>query len=125
MLGMPMKTEEYEKAYATGHKVSNLAFVFNNFTQEKVLEYWEDENQHQVFKPSDNYAFFTELKIPAHSLSSFNFINFEFYHKAGGEIHLIDFDFTEDFIQAVISGTEGLAKEKENTVQLDKNSHQL
>ncbi len=122
MLGVPMQTTDYD-AYVTGYKKSNLASIFNNFAERKVLGYWKDEDRYQVFKRSDNYAFYTELKIPAHTLSSFNFVNFDQYHQVGDEIHRIDFDFMEQFIRATIPGIEGLANEGEPIVQLNKNSN--
>src|SRR5699024_3378865 len=52
MLGVPMQTTDYD-AYVTGYKKSNLASIFNNFAERKVLGYWKDEDRYQVFKRSD------------------------------------------------------------------------
>lgn len=38
-----------------------------------------------LFKRSDNYAFYQAFNVPAQTLSSFDFKNFDFYHKAGDE----------------------------------------
>lgn len=122
MIGVPMDTPDHT-AYLTGFKVSNLALAFNNAAGEKVLGYWQDEDQYQVFKRSDNYAFYQLLDIPAHTLSSFDFANFDQYHKVGDEIHLIDFDFMEQLIQATVPGVEGLANKEKQEVQFNDPSH--
>lgn len=118
MIAVPMKNTAY-LAYLTGYQVSNFADVFNSFSSEDVLGYWEDENKYQVFKRSDNYAFYKALDIPAHTLSSFNFENFDHYHKVGDEMDLVDVDFMERLIRATVPGIQGLANTETQNIQLN------
>lgn len=120
MIGVPLQNKTY-KAYLTGFKTSNLAEEFNRHSKKNILGYWPDENKYQVFRRSDNYAFYRALNIPAHTISSFDFVNFNQYHQVGDDIDLIDFDFMHALITATIPGVEELANSPDNTVSLKFN----
>lgn len=106
MMGVPMKRDF--PAYLTGYNLSNLAEHFNQHAGTKVLGNWEGAETYQLFRRSDNYSFYQYLDIPAHTLSSFDFENFDHYHKVGDEAHLMDFHFMEKLIVQSIPGIEGI-----------------
>lgn len=120
MIGTPLHNKDY-KAYLTGFKTSNLAEELNHNSKDNILGFWPDEDKYQVFRRSDNYAFYRILSIPAHTISSFDFINFNQYHQVGDDIDLIDFDFMYTLINATVPGIEALANSPNNTVSLKFN----
>lgn len=119
MIGVPMK-RSYE-AYLTGYDVSNLGDCINSYKEEEFVGNWMGEKPYQLFKRSDNYPFYKELNMPAHTLSSFDFVNFDEYHKVGDEIELIDFDFMQKLVRKIITPLEKLINSSTKEIQLRYN----
>lgn len=117
MIGTPIPDVTYT-AYMTGYNVSNLADRLNDFSGDSWIGNWTDSDKFQLFKRSDNYAFYRHLNVPAHTLSSFNFSNFDHYHKVGDEADLIDFSFIKDLVIKSIPAIEKSADTPNLLVQL-------
>ena len=83
MIGTTLSTGE-NQVYLTGYKRSNMANEMNTIATDFV-QFLPQAEELNLFKRSDNYAFHETFKIPAQTLSSFDFKNFDFYHKAGDE----------------------------------------
>ena len=83
MIGTTLSTGE-NQVYLTGYKRSNMANEMNTIATDFV-QFLPQAEELNLFKRSDNYAFHETFKIPAQTLSSFDFKNFGFYHKAGDE----------------------------------------
>jgi len=45
-----------------------------------------------LFKRSDNYPFHKEFGVPSQTFCTFDFTNFDHYHKVGDEATIMDFD---------------------------------
>ena len=54
------------------------------------VQFLPQAKQYNLFKRSDNYAFYQAFGVPAQTLSSFDFQNYDFYHKAGDEAEKLD-----------------------------------
>src|SRR5690606_472180 len=89
MIGVPMKDKDH-LAYLTGYEMSNMADVFNKYAGEKVLGYLPQASQYKLFQRSDNYSFYQEFQIPAQTISTFDFTNYEFYHHVSDEMQHMD-----------------------------------
>lgn len=88
MIGVPMKRDFL--LYLTGFGKTNMASKLNEYAGEKVIGYVPAETKYQLFRASDNYPFFTEFEVPAQTVSTFDFENFDFYHKPDDEFELMD-----------------------------------
>lgn len=89
MIGVPMKDKDF-LLYLTGFGKTNMASKMNEYNGEKVIGYIPAETKYQLFRASDNYPFFTEFEVPAQTVSTFDFENFDFYHKPDDEFELMD-----------------------------------
>lgn len=83
MIGTTLTTGE-NQVYLTGYKRSNMADEMNKVSPDFV-QFLPQAKELYLFKRSDNYAFYRAFNVPAQTLSSFDFKNFDFYHKAGDE----------------------------------------
>jgi len=88
MIGVPMQRDFI--LYLTGFGKTNMASKLNEYAGEKVIGYVPAETKYQLFRASDNYPFFTEFEVPAQTVSTFDFENFDFYHKPDDEFELMD-----------------------------------
>lgn len=89
MIGVPMQGKDF-LLYITGFGKTNMASKMNEYAGEKVIGYIPAETKYQLFRASDNYPFFTEFEVPAQTVSTFDFENFDFYHKPDDEFELMD-----------------------------------
>lgn len=83
MIGTTLTSGE-NQVYLTGYKKSNMADEMNKVSS-GFVQFLPKAKELNLFKRSDNYAFYEAFNVPAHTLSSFDFKNFDFYHKAGDE----------------------------------------
>ena len=89
MIGVPMKRTDM-LMYLTGFGRSNMATTINKYAGEKLVGYIPIQSQYQLFRASDNYPFFNEFNVPAQTVSTFDFENFDFYHQPDDEFELMD-----------------------------------
>lgn len=89
MIGVPMKRTDM-LLYLTGFGKTNMAQKINDYASEKLVGYIPMQTQYKLFMRSDNYPFFVEFNVPAQTVSTFDFENFDFYHQPGDEFQLMD-----------------------------------
>jgi len=107
MIGVPMTDKDYT-VYLTGYENSNMAQKFNGYAGAKVMGFLPQAKQFNLFKRSDNYAFYAQFKIPAQTVSTFDFTNFDHYHKVGDEAAAMNFDHVAEVVNQLIPGVEGM-----------------
>ena len=107
MIGVPMKGKDY-LAYLTGFEVSNMADKFNEYAGEKVLGFLPQASQYKLFQRSDNYSFYQEFNVPAQTISTFDFTNYEYYHHVSDELQYMDMGHMVNLIEKVIPGILGV-----------------
>jgi len=95
--------------YLTGYKLSNLAEVSNAYAKEKLIGYLPKAKEFNLFKRSDNYPFHEIFKVPSQTYCTFDFTNFEHYHKVGDEVDLMDFEHMANVVNKMIPVVEGIA----------------
>ncbi len=83
MIGTVLTSGE-NQVYVTGYKMSSMADEMNSVSP-NFVQFLPEAKELNLFRRSDNYAFFKTFNIPAQTLSSFDFKNFDFYHKPGDE----------------------------------------
>ncbi|NEV95016.1 M20/M25/M40 family metallo-hydrolase [Psychroflexus sp. YR1-1] len=120
MLGAPMKDKPY-RAYVTGYEMSNLAEVFNGFYegQDAFLGFLPQAAEYNLFKRSDNYPFYEVFNIPAHTISSFDFTNYEYYHHVNDEFEELDVNAFLKLVDDLKPGVLQLINSTETPVNLN------
>ena len=83
MIGTVLTSGE-NQVYVTGYKMSSMADDMNSISP-NFVQFLPEAKELNLFRRSDNYAFFKAFNMPAQTLSSFDFKNFDFYHKPGDE----------------------------------------
>jgi Zn-dependent M28 family amino/carboxypeptidase len=101
MIGVPMQNKDFI-LYITGFGKTNMALKMNEYAGEKVIGYVPAETKYQLFRASDNYPFFTEFEVPAQTVSTFDFENFDFYHKPDDEFELMDTKHLTNVVNTMI-----------------------
>ena len=119
MLGVQMKDKNY-RAYVTGYKTSNLAEVFNSYydIKDQFLGFLPQASQYGLFKRSDNYPFFEVFNVPAQTICTFDFTNYEYYHHVNDEYEELDIDAYLKLLEDLKPGVLQLINSKENAVKL-------
>ena len=108
MIGVPMPAGKDMVAFMTGYGKSNLAEKINEYSGKKFIGYYDFAIKYQLFRASDNYPFYTEFNIPAHTFSTTDMESFHYYHQPGDEFDEMDTAHMADFIQQMIPITEKL-----------------
>ncbi len=101
MIGVPMLNKDF-LLYLTGFGKTNMASKMNEYNGKKVIGYIPAQTKYQLFRASDNYPFFTEFNVPAQTVSTFDFENFDFYHKPDDEFELMDTKHMTNVINTMI-----------------------
>lgn len=120
MLGVQMEGKDY-RAYVTGYEISNLAEVFNTFYdgEEQFLGFLPEAAQYGLFKRSDNYPFFEVFGVPSHTICTFDFTNYEYYHHVNDEFGELDVEAYLKLIDDLKPGVLQLINSTETTVNLN------
>lgn len=119
MIGVPMEGKEYQ-AYLTGYELSNLGEKFNEYSGEKVIGFLPEAKEYNLFKRSDNYPFYEEFQIPAQTISTFDFTNFDYYHQVSDEYELMNVAHMADLIKSIIPGIERMANTATREIKMDQ-----
>ena len=91
MVGVPLVDKDY-LMYVTGFEISNLAKVCNRYVGSNLVGYLPKAKEINLFKRSDNYPFHRAFNVPSQTFSTFDFTNFDHYHKVGDESNIMDFN---------------------------------
>jgi Zn-dependent M28 family amino/carboxypeptidase len=118
MIGVPMKDRGMD-FYLTGFGKSNMAVKMNEYAGEKLVGYLPVETQYMLFRASDNYPFFTEFEVPAQTVSTFDFENFDYYHHPKDEFELMDTNHMAKVISKTIPVLEKMINAPTKEIQLN------
>ena len=113
MIGTTLTTGE-NQVYLTGYKGSSMADEMNKIST-NFIQFLPQAKELNLFKRSDNYAFFEAFGVPAQTLSSFDFKNFDFYHKAGDEAEKLNL---ENMNQIIGTSSFTIAKLLQNQTKI-------
>ena len=120
MIGVPMKNKEM-LVYMTGITKSNMAKKMNDYAGENWVGYIPAESRYQLFKASDNYPFYQEFNVPCHTISTFDFENYEFYHHVDDEYEKMDINHIKNVINKTIPVLEKMINASTKEIQLNAN----
>ncbi|MEZ5009686.1 MAG: M20/M25/M40 family metallo-hydrolase [Chitinophagales bacterium] len=118
MIGVPLAIGN-QKALLTGFNMSNMPSKINTTLGQEFIILDENSERLNLFTRSDNYPFYQQFNVPSHTISTFAFENYDYYHHVDDEIEALDLKHVEDMI--TLSGKVILKLLKENTaIELNK-----
>ncbi len=116
MTGVPMPDKDY-LLFLTGYNLSSLAEVSNKYAGENLIGYLPQAEQFQLFFRSDNYPFHQVFQVPSQTFCSFDFTNYDFYHKVGDEAWRLNYEHMTNVINKMIPVIQGIANNEENEIK--------
>lgn len=117
MIGIPMEGKDH-LAYLTGYENSNMAEKFNEYSGGKVLGFLPQAKQYNLFQRSDNFPFYQEFKVPAQTISTFDFTNYDYYHHVSDEADKMDYQHMVKLIEQVIPALTKMTETSEKEIKL-------
>ena len=105
MIGVPFKDRSYD-AFITGYDLSNMSAKINEYTNSNLIGFSEVAKQHNLFKHSDNYAFYKEFKLPCQTISSCDLSNYDYYHHVDDESDKLDYSHMASLINKLLPAIE-------------------
>lgn len=116
MVGVPMMGKDH-LLYLTGYELSNLAEISNKYAGEKLVGFLPKAKEFNLFKRSDNYPFHEVFELPSQTYSTFDFTNFEHYHKVGDENSEMDFSHMANVVNKLIPMITGIANSENKEIK--------
>ena len=108
MDGVPLVGKNY-LMYLTGYEMSNLAEVANRYSGGMYAGFLPKAKEFNLFQRSDNYPFHEAFDVPSQTFSTFDFTNFDYYHKVGDETSEMDYGHMANIVNNSIPVIEGIA----------------
>lgn len=118
MIGVPMQGKTF-KSYITGFETSNMAERFNTISNDSLVGFLPQAQKMGLFKRSDNYPFYSILNVPAQTVCTFDFTNFDYYHHVDDEFHEMDVKHLESLVNAYKPVLTSLSNEVTTTITLN------
>jgi len=119
MIGVPMVNKDM-LLYITGFGKSNMAQKMNEYAGEKLIGYIPAETRYGLFRASDNYPFYYEFDVPAQTVSTFDFENFQFYHQPDDEFDQMNISHISNVINKTIPVLEKMINAPEKEIKLNE-----
>ncbi|MFD0989943.1 M28 family peptidase [Mariniflexile jejuense] len=107
MIGVPFTDRPYD-AFVTGYDLSNMSAKINEYTNSNLTGFSEVSKKYDLFKHSDNYAFYQEFKLPCQTISSCDLSNYDYYHHVDDEADKLDYNHMASLINKVIPAIESM-----------------
>lgn len=117
MVGVPMEGKDHI-VYCSGYDLSNIADVFNGYAGKKVIGFLPKAKEFNLFQRSDNYPFYKVFKVPSHTVSSFDFTNYDYYHKVDDEPSQMDYVHMQKVIDQLVPGIAGMANSATKEIKM-------
>lgn len=108
MIGVPFKDRDYV-AFITGYDRSNMANKMNEYLGSNVIGYSEIAKKYNLFRQSDNYAFYKEFNLPCHTISSCDLSNYDYYHHVDDEADKLDYNHMASLVNSIIPAIEKMS----------------
>lgn len=105
MIGVPFTDRPYD-ALITGYELTNMSAKINEYTNSNLTGFSEVAKKYNLFKQSDNYAFYLEFNLPCQTISSCDLSNYDYYHHVDDEADKLDYSHMASLINKVIQVIE-------------------
>ena len=118
MMGVPFLDRDYQ-VFATGHDLSNMAEVLNKYAGNKLVGKSEEAAKFNLFKRSDNYAFYEQFNIAAQTISSCDLTNFDFYHHVDDESDKLDYEHMASVVNKFLPTLERVINSEVQEIKMN------
>ena len=118
MMGVPFLDRDYQ-VFATGHDLSNMAEVLNKYAGNKLVGKSEEAAEFNLFKRSDNYAFYEQFNIAAQTISSCDLTNFDFYHHVDDESDKLDYEHMASVVNKFLPTLERVINSEVQEIKMN------
>ncbi|GAA3785032.1 M28 family metallopeptidase [Corallibacter vietnamensis] len=108
MIGVPFKDRDYI-AFLTGYDVSNMAEKINEYAGAHIVGASDVAKKYNLFRQSDNYAFYKAFNLPCHTISSCDLSNYDYYHHVDDEADKLDYTHMTNLINTIIPAIEAMS----------------
>jgi leucyl aminopeptidase len=115
MLGTPLSASP-NNVYITGYNKSNFGEIANKILNSEFIVYKGAEFSDGLFEASDNYPFYLEFNIPAHTISTFDFKNYGYFHTVSDEYSHLNVQHMDSVIQKTCKLITGLLHENSEII---------
>lgn len=105
MIGVPFVDRDYV-TFATGYELSNIGPKINEYIGSNFIGASDVAKKYNLFRQSDNYAFYKEFGLPSHTISSCDLSNYDYYHHVDDEIDKLDYKHMASLIKTIIPALE-------------------
>ncbi|MFD1096858.1 M20/M25/M40 family metallo-hydrolase [Salegentibacter chungangensis] len=119
MIGVPMQDKPYQ-AYITGYEKSNMAGKFNEYSGAEVLGMLPKAKEYKLFFRSDNHPFYEAFQVPAQTISTFDFTNYDYYHHVSDEASGLDTAHMAGLIENIYPGLLKMSQTVEREIKLNQ-----
>ena len=117
MIGVPFKDRDYV-AFLTGYDRSNMANKMNEYLGSNFIGFSEMAKKYNLFRQSDNYAFYKEFNLPCHTISSCDLSNYDFYHHVDDEADKLDYNHMANLINSIIPAIEKMSNSPTKEIEM-------
>ena len=120
MLGVPFTDNRGYDIFLTGYELSNMADKINDYVGFSFVGKSDVAVKYQLFKRSDNFAFYNAFKLPCQSISSCDLTNYDFYHHADDEADKLDYEHMANVVNTLIPAIEIMANSEIKEIQMNE-----
>lgn len=117
MVGVPLQRDYL--AYLTGYEMSTMAEVMNQIGGDDLIGFLPQAREYDLFRRSDNFPFYRRLGVPAQTVSTFDFTNFDHYHKPGDEFELMDLDHMASLVNRMVPVIRGVVNSEAGAIRIN------
>lgn len=118
MIGVPFKDRPYD-AFVTGYELSNMSAKINAYTNSNLTGFSEVSKKYDLFKHSDNYAFYQAFKLPCQTISSCDLSNYDYYHHVDDEADKLDYNHMAGLINKMIPAIETICNTPTKEIRMN------
>lgn len=119
MIGVPFKDRDYV-GFVTGYNKSNMAAKINEYVGSNLVGFSEVSKKYNLFKQSDNYAFYNAFKLPCQTISSCDLSNYNYYHHVDDEADKLDYNHMASFINKIIPAIEKMSNTPTQEIKMNE-----
>tara|TARA_B100000809_G_C15112826_1_gene521263 strand:+ start:540 stop:1496 length:957 start_codon:yes stop_codon:yes gene_type:complete len=119
MIGVPFKDRDYI-AFVTGYEMSNMAVKMNEYKGSKIIGFSEIAKKYNLFRQSDNYAFYETFKIPCQTISSCDLSNYDYYHHVDDEVDKLDYNHMASLVNSIIPTLEKMSNTPTKEIRMNE-----
>ncbi len=116
MTGVPLQGRDY-LMFLTGYELSNLAELCNQYAGEKLVGFLMEARHYQLFRRSDNFPFHQAFGVPSQTYCTFDFTNYDYYHKVGDEAYRLNYEHMATLVNKMIPVIKGLSSAEKDELK--------